>query len=66
MAAIKAGDIGVSYDATFVFAEVNADRVYWMETPDGDFKVYKIMENMYVFKSPNFTFVFVLKVERCD
>ncbi|XP_064598834.1 uncharacterized protein LOC135465525 [Liolophura sinensis] len=46
VAAIKAGDIGVSYDATFIFAEVNADRVYWMETPDGDFKVYKIMENM--------------------
>lgn len=35
MAAIKEGNLGVKYDAPFVFAEVNADIVYWNVLPDG-------------------------------
>ncbi|KAK2918158.1 hypothetical protein Q8A73_004904 [Channa argus] len=33
--AIKEGNLGVKYDAPFVFAEVNADIVYWMVQRDG-------------------------------
>lgn len=35
MAAIKEGNLGVKYDAPFVFAEVNADIVYWRVLPGG-------------------------------
>lgn len=35
MAAIKEGDLDVKYDAPFVFAEVNADIIYWMVYGDG-------------------------------
>lgn len=30
VAAIKLGEIKKSYDVDFLFAEVNADRVYWL------------------------------------
>ncbi|XP_029010677.1 protein-glutamine gamma-glutamyltransferase 2 [Betta splendens] len=33
--AIKEGNLGVKYDAAFVFAEVNADIVYWMLQGNG-------------------------------
>ncbi|KAM3870246.1 protein-glutamine gamma-glutamyltransferase 2-like [Diretmus argenteus] len=33
--AIKEGDLGMKYDARFVFAEVNADVIYWIVRPDG-------------------------------
>ncbi|XP_034445045.1 protein-glutamine gamma-glutamyltransferase 2 [Hippoglossus hippoglossus] len=33
--AIKEGNLNAKYDAPFVFAEVNADIVYWMVGPDG-------------------------------
>ena len=36
IAAIKRGDIDSSYDAPFVFSEVNADKVIWEETDDKD------------------------------
>ncbi|XP_007553248.1 protein-glutamine gamma-glutamyltransferase 2 [Poecilia formosa] len=35
VAAIKEGNLGVKYDAPFVFAEVNADIVYWRVLPGG-------------------------------
>uniref|UniRef100_A0A7N9AL23 protein-glutamine gamma-glutamyltransferase n=1 Tax=Mastacembelus armatus TaxID=205130 RepID=A0A7N9AL23_9TELE len=35
VAAIKEGNVGVKYDARFVFAEVNADIIYWMVKQDG-------------------------------
>lgn len=35
MAAIKEGNLGVKYDAHFVFAEVNADIVHWITYADG-------------------------------
>lgn len=33
--AIKEGNLGVKYDAPFVFAEVNADIIYWLVHQDG-------------------------------
>ncbi|KAM8798210.1 protein-glutamine gamma-glutamyltransferase 2 [Eudromia elegans] len=33
--AIKEGDLQLKYDTPFVFAEVNADVVYWIVGPDG-------------------------------
>lgn len=38
MTAIKEGDLGVKYDAPFVFAEVNADIIHWMVQEDGQRK----------------------------
>ena len=40
--AIKNGDIGTLYDAPFIFAEVNADKVHWCKQKDGSIK--KIFE----------------------
>lgn len=33
--AIKEGNLGVKYDAPFIFAEVNADIIYWFVQKDG-------------------------------
>ncbi|KAJ8281192.1 hypothetical protein GJAV_G00064560 [Gymnothorax javanicus] len=33
--AIKEGEVGVKYDAPFIFAEVNADLIDWIVHPDG-------------------------------
>ncbi|KAJ8335561.1 hypothetical protein SKAU_G00389030 [Synaphobranchus kaupii] len=33
--AIKEGEVGLKYDATFVFSEVNADLATWIVHPDG-------------------------------
>ncbi|XP_072242848.1 protein-glutamine gamma-glutamyltransferase 2-like [Leuresthes tenuis] len=33
--AIKEGNLGVKYDAAFIFAEVNADIIYWRVRADG-------------------------------
>ncbi|KAJ8271918.1 hypothetical protein COCON_G00107770 [Conger conger] len=33
--AIKEGEVGMKYDATFVFSEVNADLTNWIVHPDG-------------------------------
>ena len=35
MRAVREGNVGVKYDAAFVFSEVNADLVYWVVRPDG-------------------------------
>ena len=35
MRAVREGNLGVKYDAAFVFSEVNADLVYWLVGPDG-------------------------------
>ena len=40
--AIKSGAVYLPYDARFIFAEVNADRVYWHENEDGDYEIKKI------------------------
>nr|XP_019957689.1 PREDICTED: protein-glutamine gamma-glutamyltransferase 2-like [Paralichthys olivaceus] len=36
--AIKEGNLSVKYDAPFIFAEVNADIIYWMAGPGGERK----------------------------
>ncbi|XP_070686853.1 protein-glutamine gamma-glutamyltransferase 2 [Pempheris klunzingeri] len=41
--AIKEGNVGVKYDASFVFAEVNADIIHWIVQRDGQRK--KIRED---------------------
>ncbi|XP_041693280.1 protein-glutamine gamma-glutamyltransferase 2-like isoform X2 [Coregonus clupeaformis] len=33
--AVRDGDVGMKYDASFVFSEVNADLVTWIVYPDG-------------------------------
>ena len=43
--AIKQGDIKVPHDTPFIFAEVNADRVYWRQQADGEFEISSINEN---------------------
>ncbi|XP_008309346.1 protein-glutamine gamma-glutamyltransferase 2 [Cynoglossus semilaevis] len=40
--AIKEGNLGVKYDAPFVFAEVNADVIRWMVTRNGDKEKIKV------------------------
>ena len=45
MNAIKQGHVYLPYDARFVFAEINADRVYWEAKEDislDDYKLTKI------------------------
>ncbi|XP_059167836.1 annulin-like [Physella acuta] len=39
VAAIKCGEVGLQYDGPFVFAEVNADKVYWTPNANGDLEV---------------------------
>ncbi|KAL2093176.1 hypothetical protein ACEWY4_010488 [Coilia grayii] len=34
--AIRDGEVGVKYDAPFIFAEVNADMAFWVVHPDGE------------------------------
>uniref|UniRef100_A0AAR2LG36 Protein-glutamine gamma-glutamyltransferase K n=1 Tax=Pygocentrus nattereri TaxID=42514 RepID=A0AAR2LG36_PYGNA len=37
ISAIRAGHVYLSYDAPFVFAEVNSDKIYWQRNLDGTF-----------------------------
>ncbi|XP_071540958.1 hemocyte protein-glutamine gamma-glutamyltransferase-like [Panulirus ornatus] len=45
--AIRRGDIGLNYDAPFVFAEVNADVMHWGEDPDSDWGWSRLRMNKY-------------------
>ena len=36
--AVRNGEVYLPYDTSFVFAEVNGDRVYWEEDDDGAMK----------------------------
>ncbi|XP_076111909.1 hemocyte protein-glutamine gamma-glutamyltransferase-like [Mytilus galloprovincialis] len=38
LAAIKTGEVYLPFDTPFVFAEVNADKVFWQMTETGDLK----------------------------
>ncbi|XP_076469989.1 hemocyte protein-glutamine gamma-glutamyltransferase-like, partial [Babylonia areolata] len=38
VAAIKEGEVTLPYDGPFIFAEVNADKVYWNQQDDGSWK----------------------------
>lgn len=45
--AVRRGDIGLSYDAPFVFAEVNADVMHWAEDPESDWGWSRMKMNKY-------------------
>ena len=42
--AIKNGEVYLSYDTDFIFAEVNADQVYWQVGEGGELKAIEIDE----------------------
>ena len=39
--AIKEGNVYLGYDAKFIFAEVNGDRIGWMVKDNGDMEILK-------------------------
>lgn len=43
--AVKEGNVYLGYDTKFVFAEVNADTVYWQHLPNGDLKPFRVKTN---------------------
>ncbi|XP_078112302.1 protein-glutamine gamma-glutamyltransferase 2 [Sander vitreus] len=43
--AIKEGNLGVKYDAPFVFAEVNADIIHWIVQQDGQWKKISVNQS---------------------
>ncbi|KAG7166394.1 Hemocyte protein-glutamine gamma-glutamyltransferase-like 2 [Homarus americanus] len=45
--AIRRGDIGLNYDAPFVFAEVNADIMHWGEDENSDWGWSRMKMNKY-------------------
>ncbi|XP_045617264.1 hemocyte protein-glutamine gamma-glutamyltransferase [Procambarus clarkii] len=45
--AIRRGDIGLNYDAPFVFAEVNADVMHWGEDPNSNWGWSRMKMNQY-------------------
>uniref|UniRef100_A0A8C8S1P3 Protein-glutamine gamma-glutamyltransferase K n=1 Tax=Pelusios castaneus TaxID=367368 RepID=A0A8C8S1P3_9SAUR len=42
--AIKNGQVYLKYDAPFIFAEVNSDKVYWQRQADGTYKIVYVEE----------------------
>ena len=40
--AIKQGQINMAYDTKFVFAEVNAEVVYYRKDKNGEYKPFKV------------------------
>ncbi|KAK3518803.1 hypothetical protein QTP70_014891, partial [Hemibagrus guttatus] len=44
--AIRDGLVNVKYDAPFVFAEVNSDRLYWQKNTDGTFTQTSIQKSI--------------------
>ncbi|EMP30573.1 Protein-glutamine gamma-glutamyltransferase K [Chelonia mydas] len=42
--AIKRGQVYLKYDAPFIFAEVNSDKVYWQRQADGTYKIVYVEE----------------------
>ncbi|KAF0988522.1 hypothetical protein HZS_7096 [Henneguya salminicola] len=43
--AVRNGQIDLPYDVGFVYAEVNADKVFFLRQPDGTFKRYMVKKN---------------------
>jgi len=43
--AVKDGMVYSGYDTRFVFAEVNADTVYWQHLPEGGLKPFRVKTN---------------------
>ncbi|KAK3851990.1 hypothetical protein Pcinc_041401 [Petrolisthes cinctipes] len=47
LVAVRRGDIGLNYDAPFVFAEVNADVMHWGEDPESHWGWSRMKMNKY-------------------
>ena len=45
LAAIKRGDVSIGYDTGFLFAEVNADKCYWLVNEKQEAKLNEIKQN---------------------
>lgn len=45
LTAIKEGHVYLLYDIPFIFAEVNGDRVYWIQNEDNDMGIMDIVKN---------------------
>jgi len=45
--AVRRGDVGLSYDAPFVFAEVNADVMHWRRDEDSDWGYSRLKLNKF-------------------
>uniref|UniRef100_A0A2P2HW15 protein-glutamine gamma-glutamyltransferase n=1 Tax=Hirondellea gigas TaxID=1518452 RepID=A0A2P2HW15_9CRUS len=45
--AIRRGDVGLNYDCTFVFAEVNADIMHWGEDDESDWGFTRLKLNKF-------------------
>ncbi|XP_060749811.1 protein-glutamine gamma-glutamyltransferase K-like [Tachysurus vachellii] len=46
VSAIRDGLVNVKYDAPFVFAEVNSDRIYWQRNIDGTFTQTSVQKSV--------------------
>ena len=45
--AIRRGEVGFGYDTTFLFSEVNADLVHWIEDEQSDWGFSKMKSDNY-------------------
>ncbi|XP_073678833.1 protein-glutamine gamma-glutamyltransferase K-like [Garra rufa] len=45
VAAVRSGQVYLKYDAPFVFAEVNSDKVYWKRKQNGTFDIVRVDKN---------------------
>ena len=45
--AIKRGEVNLPYDGRFVFAEVNADKVYWVVGDDRAMEIKGMRKDRY-------------------
>ncbi|XP_077074092.1 protein-glutamine gamma-glutamyltransferase K isoform X1 [Siphateles boraxobius] len=45
VSAVRNGQVSLKFDAPFVFAEVNSDRIYWQKKPDGSFSQVSVEKN---------------------
>lgn len=46
--AVKRGEVDFPYDGRFLFAEVNADKIYWVVGNDGSLKLERIEKHRWV------------------
>ena len=64
--ALVNGRCDISYDAPYIFAEVNADRVHWGRHKDGTWAIIGIDKGAYVFVIPIYFFIprlnFIIKI----
>lgn len=51
LVAIKRGELYLPYDGPFAFAEVNADKIYWVLAPNGTMHKAYVQKFRQVFSS---------------